>query len=122
MHLPLLIGLTAIGAATLQVVAAPVDVPAADVRWLLTGAVATVSIAIGAVVLMQEGTDGPEHHPVMWGARVVTVAGALLLGLLGDSLTSVALMAVLLALVVGQLVSGVLLTMESKTAEAASSD
>ena len=53
---------------------------------------------------------------------MVTIAGALLLGLLGDSLTSVALVAVLLALVVGQLVSGVLLTMESAAVGAASSD
>lgn len=63
----------------------------------------------GAVVPTQEGSYGVEHHTVMWVARAATAAGALLAGLLGNSLTWVALMAVLLALVVGQLVAGVCL-------------
>ena len=122
LHLPLLIGLTAIGAATLQVVADPADVPADGIRWLLAGAVAAVSIAIGAVVLTQDGSDGAEHHPAMWIARVATAAGALLTGLLGDSLSSLALMAILLALVVGQLLVGAYLRAGGLASEVVSGD
>ena len=122
LHLPLMIGLTAIGAATLQVVAAPVDVPVDGIRWMLAGAVATVSIAIGAVVLTQDGSDGAEHHAAIWVARAATAGGALLVGLYGDALTAVVLMGLLLALVVGQLVVGVYLRAVEPAAEAASPD
>lgn len=58
----------------------------------------------------------------MWVARAATAAGAPLARLPGDSLTSVALLAVLLALVVGQLVAGVYLRIAAPASEAASFD
>ena len=104
-------------------------VPVALAGWLfglraglLAGAVAAVSIAIGAVVLTQDGSDGAEHHPAMWIARVATAAGALLTGLLGDSLSSLALMAILLALVVGQLLVGAYLRAGGPASEVVSGD
>lgn len=99
LHFPLLLGLTAIGAGTLELIARPAEVPFEAVRWLLCGAAATVFLAIGAIVLTQESDEGAaERHALVWAARIGAAAIALAVGAAGTQLTSVALMAILFAL------------------------
>lgn len=99
LHFPLLLGLTAIGAGTLDLVAHPAEVPFDAVRWLLSGSAAVVFMAIGAIVLTQDNDEGAaEQHALVWAARIGAASIALGVGAAGSQLTSVALMAILLAL------------------------
>ncbi|MFH1467663.1 MAG: low temperature requirement protein A [Pseudomonadota bacterium] len=106
LHLPLVLGITAIGAAVLQVVEHVELHLASEVRWLLCGATATVLVSLGLLMLVVDSGGAihrlrPVHTGMVFAAAVVAVVLAVVGGGLGAVPLLACLLGVLVALVVG---------------------
>jgi len=101
LHLPLVLGITAIGAAVLNVVGhSGHGVPDA-VRWLLCCSTALVLVCLGALMVIVDPGERTHRrrNAQIWGV-FGAAAATVLLGALGGSLGAVPLVACLLALLV----------------------
>ncbi len=83
LHLPLTISITAVGAATLNMVEHAGEGLSGDVRWLLTGAITVALITIA--LLLQTIQHSDEHRQILRLGSVVTLVAGLLIGALGFS-------------------------------------
>lgn len=110
LHLPLVLGITALGAAVLQVVGHADDHLAVGVRWLFCGSTATVLVSLGLLTVVVAEPGGSTHRlrHVHTGLLFAAAGVALVLAAAGGGLGAVPLLAcllgVLVALVVGDVV------------------
>lgn len=101
-HLPLVMGIAAVGAAmNFTVTEDPVRLPS-EVHWLLVGAVATVLISIGLLEML--GAEQPKRIDLIF--RFGGALLALSVGLIEGPTGSVALLLLLLAIMIAQIVQG----------------
>jgi low temperature requirement protein LtrA len=103
LHLPLLMGLTALGAGVAKVIVHEEGLPTAPTRWLICGALAFALITIG-VIELTGARDRSTDKSFRWSIVVRFAAGAiaLLLGLAGR-LDLFVLLSLLVLLCVGQM-------------------
>ena len=107
LHLPVTMGITAVGASILNVVEHAGEPPPDGVRWLLVGAIAVVLTSIG---LIMKSLNLPENQRRAYrtGARVTFVAGILVI-LAGPILIdTIPFLLVLIALLLAPVFYGIL--------------
>jgi low temperature requirement protein LtrA len=83
LHLPLTIGIAAVGAAVLNVVEHSGEILPVEVRWLLVGAIGMVLISIALLIYTIQLS--PDHQRTHRIARRVMLISAVLIILLGTS-------------------------------------
>ena len=106
LHLPMTIGIVAAGAAVLNVVEHAGEGLAADVRWLLVGAVATALISIA--ILMRSIQIPPEHFPLYRRTGIITFVSGVMILLFGFStLNTIPLLMVVILLLVAPTLYGI---------------
>ncbi len=104
-HLPLTLGVTALGVAVKKAILLEVGVPAPDgVRWLLAGSLAGVFTAIAALDSATERPDVQVSDSLRIAARLASAGLLLLLAQVGSGMTGDAFLGVVAALAVGQVV------------------
>lgn len=107
LHLPLVMGIVAIGAGISNVLAHHEETLAAPDRWLSTGAVAVTLITIGLLELvLRRDPDEPTNPRVSAGLKFAGALLALALGWLGGGTGRAALLAMLLLSVLIQIIYG----------------
>jgi low temperature requirement protein LtrA len=96
LHLPVTMGITAVGASILNVVEHAGEPLPGEVRWLLVGAIAT---ALTSIALILKSLNLPENQRSVYrtGARVTFIAGILVIL---SGLTSIGTIPLLLMLIV----------------------
>jgi low temperature requirement protein LtrA len=106
LHLPLTLSITAIGAGIAQVVAQGNELPD-DMRWLITGACATVMVVLASfqAALQQPPEERALVRSVV-ASLIVGALGALGIGALGHGIGSIAALAGLLGLLGVPVVTG----------------
>ncbi len=82
-HLPITAGIAVAGAAVLNVIEGADTFVAAEVRWLLVGAITTV--LLGLVILIQTLRSAPHFRPAYRKGQAAMLAAALLILALGFS-------------------------------------
>jgi low temperature requirement protein LtrA len=108
LHLPLLMGLTAVGAGVANIVGHEELVPGQANRWLICGGLAFSLVAISVIEWVT--VDRSKHAVVPWSItlRFAAVAAALLLGLVGVYLNLYALLTLLVLLAASQVAPGLI--------------
>ncbi|HXQ36715.1 MAG TPA: low temperature requirement protein A, partial [Anaerolineales bacterium] len=106
-HLPVTMGIAAVGASILNVVEHAGEPLPGEVRWLLVGAIAVV---LTSIALILKSLNTPESQRILYqtGARVTFVAGILvfLSGLM--SISTIPLLLVLIILLLAPILYGIL--------------
>ena len=112
LHLPLTMGIVAIGAALLNVIENTAVVVPPPARWLMVGGCSLVLLAI--VLLLGITQVPPERYPILLRARVVALAAMLLLIPLAlFQLGTIPLLLGILSLLLAPVLTGVWLWIES---------
>ena len=107
LHLPVAMGITIVGAGILNVVEHSGESLPDEVRWLLVGAIATVLVSIA---LIMKGLKLPENQRRLYrsGARLMFIAGLIVVLSGLTPLGTIPLLLVLIALLLTPVVYGVL--------------
>jgi len=117
LHLPLTMGIAAVGAAVLNVVEHAGEHLTADVRWLLVTAISIALISIA--LLMRTIQISAEHERIHRMGRRVTRISAIIVFLLGfSSLSTIPLLIVLILLMLAPVFYGFKIWLEMLGAEA----
>jgi low temperature requirement protein LtrA len=106
LHLPMTIGIVAVGAAVLNVVEHAGQPLTTEVRWLLVGAIA---IALISIALLMRTIQIPEQHQRIyrWGCIATIVSGVIILLLGFSGLSTIPLLSVLILLLLTPVIYGV---------------
>lgn len=118
LHLPLLMGIVAVGAGVSNVVASEETSLPDEVRWLIAGAVAVALIIIGLLELTLRRREDEPTHPRL--SPLLKFAGGLLalsLGWLGVGFSSTLLLGLLLLPIFIQMVYGAYVWFQQPLAE-----
>ena len=107
LHLPLVMGVTALAASILHAISLKTGALEPETRWILIGAYAVVMLSMGLI----ERTLIPEKIQVVntnlsSNLKIVTAVVAVLFGLLGDALTTGVVLAFMVALNLGHMLYG----------------
>ena len=107
LHLPLVMGITASSAASLNAIAAKGAI-SDEARWLMAGAIALKLVVVGLLeYTLERDPNEPTHEH---GSSLLKFAGAgvaLVMGVVGSGLSAVAFMLMLFAVMLVQLAYGV---------------
>jgi len=107
LHLPVAMGITAVGASILNVVEHAGEPLPDEVRWLLVGAIAVV---LTSIALILKSLNLPENQRILFrtGARVAFIAGILVVlsGLM--TISTIQLLLVLIVLLLAPIFYGIL--------------
>jgi len=107
LHLPVTMGITAVGASILNVVEHAGESLPEEVRWLLVGAIA---VALTSIAFILKSLNLPESQRILYqtGARVTFIAGILvvLAGLM--SIGTIPLLLILIVLLLAPVLFGIL--------------
>ncbi len=104
-HLPLTIGVAAVGAAALNVVKHTGEPLPVEVRWLLVTAITIALVSIA--VLMQTLQTSPSHQPIYHRGGLIMLFSAILITALGVSdLQTIPLLMVIILLTVAPIFYG----------------
>lgn len=104
-HLPLLLGLAALGATLTRFVAlSPEEVAPMRLRWLLSGAVGVVLLAVAAVDSVTERRQAELSDRARVGVRITSAALAVLLAPVGAAMSCQAFLGLVALVCVGQVV------------------
>jgi low temperature requirement protein LtrA len=106
LHLPMTIGIVAVGAAVLNVVEHAGQPLTTEVRWLLVSAIA---IALISIALLMRTISIPEEHQRIyhWGVIATLVSGVIILLLGFSGLSTIPLLSVLILLLLTPVIYGV---------------
>jgi low temperature requirement protein LtrA len=114
LHLPLLMGITAIGAGVADVIASESSTLEAPLRWLICGAVAVSLISLGLLeVTLSVGSLSSGERRAVIVLRLACGIAALLLALVGEALSMLVLMGALVLLLMVPLFHGLLSRMRT---------
>jgi low temperature requirement protein LtrA len=107
LHLPVAMGITAVGASILNVVERAGEPLPNEVRWLLVGAIAVV---LTSIALILKSLNTPESQRILYqtGARVSFIAGILIFLSGPMSISTIPLLLVLIILLLAPLLYGIL--------------
>jgi low temperature requirement protein LtrA len=107
LRLPLVMGIAAVGAGILNVLAPEGEALSAEVLWLMTGAAAVALVTIGLIELtLRPDPSEPTDLRVSFSLKLGAGLLALVLGLVGGGLSMVALLGALILLVMVQMLYG----------------
>jgi low temperature requirement protein LtrA len=107
LHLPLVMGIAAVGAGTLDVLVGDGETVAAPIRWLLAIAVATVLVCIALIEMtLRREPDEPTHLRTSVALKLAGSLLVLAIGALGSGLAPPALLGVLLPPLLMQMLYG----------------
>jgi low temperature requirement protein LtrA len=107
LHLPLVISIAATGASLPEVVGSAGQVLPAEVRWLVTGAVAASLVVIGLLELVLRPSEEYRVHPgVSSSLKFAGALGAFLIGALGGQMAPSALLILLILLLLVEMAYG----------------
>ena len=116
LHLPLLMGITAIGAGVADVIATESSTLEAPLRWLICGAVGVSLIALGLLeATLSPGSLSPGARRGIILLRLATGAGALLLAAVGEALSMLVLMSALVLLLMLPIFQGLFSRIRTST-------
>ena len=107
LHLPVTMGITAVGASILNVVEHAGESLPNDVRWLLVGSIAVVLISI-ALILKSLNLPETQSNLYQMGARVMFIAGIMVLLSGFTPMDTIPLLIVLIALLLAPVFYGIL--------------
>lgn len=118
LHLPLALAVAALGAAVLDVLATNGPVIAANLRWLVCGAVAAALLTIALLEMtLRRDPDEPTRLHTSVLLKVTAAALALLIAALGGSLGGLSVLVLLLLVVGTQMVYGTYVWFHTPPAE-----
>lgn len=107
LHLPLVMGIAALGAGGLNLLTLEGATVPDDIRLLVSGALSVVLITIGLIeITLKTAVHEPTNLRISAPLKIAAGIVALILGLVGSGLSAIALFAILLALVLAQMVYG----------------
>ena len=107
LHLPVTLGITAVGASILNVVEHAGESLPGEVRWLLVGAIAAVLTSIAMIL---KNLNLPENQRILYqtGARVTFIAAILVLPAGVTSMGTIPLLLILIVLLLAPVLFGIL--------------
>ncbi|MEA2575284.1 MAG: hypothetical protein QOH93_2582 [Chloroflexia bacterium] len=121
LHLPLLMGITAIGAGVADVIGSESGILQAPLRWLICCAVGTSLLALGLLEMTLDPaglSEGSRRSIIL--LRVGTGVAALLLAPVGEVLSTVVLMSALVLLLAAPIAQGLLTRLRAPNNSSAS--
>ncbi len=107
LHLPLTMGITAVGASILNVVEHAGELLPGEVRWILVGAIATALISV-ALILKSLNLPENQHSIYRTGARVMFIAGIIVFLAGFAPIKTIPLLLALIALLLTPVLYGIL--------------
>ena len=122
LHLPLAIGIVAVGAAIYALVTTPENLPVAGpIRWLLCGSLGFTLIVISLITLTSENEGHQEkiiefhqkHLNSLLFTKLTSAGLCLLLGFLGSSLQAVSLLGLLIVILFIPIINSVSIWVKS---------
>jgi low temperature requirement protein LtrA len=108
LHLPVAMGITAVGASILNVVEHIGDPLPGEVRWLLVGAIAAALISI-ALIMKSLNLPENQHSLYQTGSRVMFIAGIIVVLSGMTPLSTMPLLLALIILLLAPIIYGVLI-------------
>jgi low temperature requirement protein LtrA len=116
LHLPIVIGITAIGAGVVSIVSLEEGILIPEIRWLICGSVAGVLIIIGLIGLTCEQIKGMEKANMkLFLSKCTAAVLVLLIGYAGRVVGPLPLLVLLLLILGSQIVQGLIMGMAFKT-------